>query len=129
MDIKPKVMTDVQKQTFQHIFEKIVANNNKFPPKEIENFRSLLENVRDRDQKYFNMIMEKLKSSDHMESDMFREGKQRCFFIQCIFLLSVKGERDILKRKLIKSNSVKLLFKFKYILTGFEISFVSKYCL
>lgn len=79
MDIKPKVMTDVQKQTFQHIFEKIVANNNKFPPKEIENFRSLLENVRDRDQKYFNMIMEKLKSSDHMESDMFREGKQRCF--------------------------------------------------
>ncbi|KAL5286066.1 Rx family protein [Megaselia abdita] len=74
MDIKPpKVMTDVQKQTFQHIFEKIVANNNKFPPKEIENFRSLLENVRDRDQKNFNMIMEKLKSWDHMENDMFRE--------------------------------------------------------
>lgn len=67
-------MTDVQKQTFQHIFEKIVASNNKFPPKEIENFRSLLENVRDRDQKNFNMIMEKLKSWDHMESDMFREG-------------------------------------------------------
>lgn len=67
-------MTDVTKQTFQHIFEKIVANNNKFPPKEIENFRSLLENVRDRDQKNFNMIMEKLKSWDHIENDLFREG-------------------------------------------------------
>lgn len=81
MDIKPpKVMTDVQKQTFQHIFEKIVASNNKFPPKEIENFRSLLENVRDRDQKNFNMIMEKLKAWDHMESDMFREGMMWCGF-------------------------------------------------
>ncbi|XP_055858901.1 retinal homeobox protein Rx isoform X2 [Episyrphus balteatus] len=67
MDVKPP-MTELQKQTFQHIFEKIVANNNKFPPKEIENFRSLLENVRDT--KHFQLIVEKFKALEQFENNI-----------------------------------------------------------
>lgn len=79
MDIKTPV-TEVQKQTFQHLVEKIVANNNKFPPKEIESFRHLLENIRDT--KNFQTIMEKFKSVESLESslsdEISREGNEWC---------------------------------------------------
>lgn len=61
-------LTDVQKQTFQHIFEKLVVNSGgsaKVPPKQYEYFRNLLENVRD--PKNLQMIVEKFKNLEHID--------------------------------------------------------------
>lgn len=68
-------LSDVQKQTFQHIFEKLVNNNSnnsnnsnknsnnnvKLAPKQFEKIRSLLENVRD--SKHLQLIVDKFKSN------------------------------------------------------------------
>lgn len=61
-------MSEVQKQTFQHIFEKLVTNsggNAKIPPKQLEHFRNLLENVRDA--KNLQLIVEKFKNLEQFD--------------------------------------------------------------
>ncbi|XP_061396300.1 retinal homeobox protein Rx [Musca vetustissima] len=68
-------LTDVQKQTFQHIFEKLVANSGgsaKVPPKQYEYFRNLLENVRD--PKNIQLIVEKFKNLEHMEGHFVQQN-------------------------------------------------------
>uniref|UniRef100_A0A1I8ME05 Uncharacterized protein n=1 Tax=Musca domestica TaxID=7370 RepID=A0A1I8ME05_MUSDO len=70
-------LTDVQKQTFQHIFEKLVANSGgsaKVPPKQYEYFRNLLENVRD--PKNIQMIVEKFKNLEHMDGHFAQNGNK-----------------------------------------------------
>lgn len=72
MDIK--ALSDVQKQIFQNLVEKLIARN-KFPPSEAEDVQKLLENVRDA--KNFHKIMEKLKECGQLDLDIeenFREG-------------------------------------------------------
>lgn len=69
MDIKP--LSDVQKQTFQLLLDKLAARS-KFTKIEAENFQNLLENVRDT--KNFHFIMEKLKDSGCFEFDKIDEG-------------------------------------------------------
>lgn len=69
MDIKP--LSDVQKQTFQLLLDKLAARS-KFTKIEAENFQNLLENVRDT--KNFHCIMEKLKDSGCFEFDKIDEG-------------------------------------------------------
>ncbi|XP_073813935.1 retinal homeobox domain-containing protein Rx isoform X2 [Musca autumnalis] len=70
-------LTDVQKQTFQHIFEKLVANSGgsaKVPPKQYEYFRNLLENVRD--PKNIQMIVEKFKNLEHIDGHFVQNGNK-----------------------------------------------------
>ena len=72
MDVKS--LSDVQKQIFQSLIEKLIARN-KFSQNEAENFQKLLENVRD--SKNFHKIMEKLKENGHLDLDFeenFKEG-------------------------------------------------------
>lgn len=56
MDIKS--FSDVQKQTFQKLLDKLIARN-KFTPAEAKNFQALLENARDA--RNVQTIMEKIK--------------------------------------------------------------------
>lgn len=56
MDIKS--LSDVQKQTFQKLLDKLIARN-KFTPAEAKNFQALLENSRDA--RNLQTIMEKIK--------------------------------------------------------------------
>ena len=74
MDLKS--FTDVQKQLFQRLIEKLIARN-KYSQSEIENIQKLLENVRDT--KNFHKIMEKLKECGQFEfdgiEDNFNEGE------------------------------------------------------
>lgn len=68
-------MSNVQKQTFQNIFEKLVSSNgdgSKFPPKQLENFRHLLENVRD--SKNLQLIVEKFKNLEQFEQNFLTGG-------------------------------------------------------
>uniref|UniRef100_A0A182HP98 Uncharacterized protein n=1 Tax=Anopheles arabiensis TaxID=7173 RepID=A0A182HP98_ANOAR len=72
MDIKS--LSEVQKQIFTNLIEKLIAHN-KFPPSEAEDVQKLLENVRDA--KNFHKIMEKLKECGQLDVDIeenFREG-------------------------------------------------------
>lgn len=73
MDIK--TLNDGQKQNFQRLLDKLIARN-KFTVNEAENFRSLLENVRD--SKNLQFIMEKLKDSGCFDlekiEDNLKEG-------------------------------------------------------
>lgn len=72
MDVKS--LSDVQKQIFQNLVEKLIARN-KFPPNEAEDVQKLLENMRDA--KNFHKIMEKLKECGQLDLDIeenFREG-------------------------------------------------------
>lgn len=65
----------MQKQTFQNIFEKLVSSNGdggKFPPKQLENFRHLLENVRD--SKNLQLIVEKFKNLEQFEQSFLTGG-------------------------------------------------------
>ncbi|XP_039439731.1 retinal homeobox protein Rx isoform X1 [Culex pipiens pallens] len=78
MDIK--ALSDVQKQIFQNLVEKLIARN-KFPPSEAEDVQKLLENVRDA--KNFHKIMEKLKECGQLDLDIeenFRE--ENGFFLK-----------------------------------------------
>ncbi|XP_055534476.1 retinal homeobox protein Rx isoform X1 [Wyeomyia smithii] len=78
MDIKS--LSDVQKQIFQNLVEKLIARN-KFPPSEAEDVQKLLENVRDA--KNFHKIMEKLKECGQLDVDIeenFRE--ENGFFLK-----------------------------------------------
>ncbi|XP_050073765.1 retinal homeobox protein Rx isoform X1 [Anopheles maculipalpis] len=71
MDIKS--LSEVQKQIFTNLIEKLIARN-KFPPSEAEDVQKLLENVRDA--KNFHKIMEKLKECGQLDVDIeenFRE--------------------------------------------------------
>ncbi|XP_055609397.1 retinal homeobox protein Rx isoform X2 [Uranotaenia lowii] len=71
MDIKS--LSDVQKQIFQNLVEKLVARN-KFSPNEAEDVQKLLDDVRDA--KNFHKIMEKLKECGQLDLDIeenFRE--------------------------------------------------------
>ncbi|XP_061500886.1 retinal homeobox protein Rx isoform X1 [Anopheles gambiae] len=71
MDIKS--LSEVQKQIFTNLIEKLIAHN-KFPPSEAEDVQKLLENVRDA--KNFHKIMEKLKECGQLDVDIeenFRE--------------------------------------------------------
>ncbi|KFB44435.1 AGAP005096-PA-like protein [Anopheles sinensis] len=75
MDIKS--LSEVQKQIFTNLIEKLIARN-QFPPNEAEDVQKLLENVRDA--KNFHKIMEKLKECGQLDVDIeenFREGTQR----------------------------------------------------
>lgn len=78
MDLKS--FTDVQKQLFQRLIEKLIARN-KYSQSEIENIQKLLENVRDT--KNFHKIMEKLKECGQFEfdgiEDNFNEGNYFSF--------------------------------------------------
>ncbi|XP_023308612.2 retinal homeobox protein Rx isoform X1 [Lucilia cuprina] len=68
-------LSDVQKQTFQHIFEKLVVSSGgsaKIPPKQYEYFRNLLENVRD--PKNLQMIVEKFKNLEQMDTNFSQNG-------------------------------------------------------
>ncbi|KAM7344365.1 retinal homeobox domain-containing protein Rx [Cochliomyia hominivorax] len=68
-------LTDVQKQTFQHIFEKLVVSSGgtaKIPPKQYEYFRSLLENVRD--PKNLQIILEKFKNLEQLDMNFPQNG-------------------------------------------------------
>lgn len=68
-------LSDVQKQTFQHIFEKLVVSSGgsaKIPPKQYEYFRNLLENVRD--PKNLQMIVEKFKNLEHVDMNFSQNG-------------------------------------------------------
>lgn len=56
MDIKS--FSDVQKQTFQKLLDKLIARN-KFTAAEAKNFQALLENARD--PRNVQTIMEKIK--------------------------------------------------------------------
>lgn len=70
-------LSDVQKQTFQHIFEKLVVNSGgtaKVPPKQYEYFRNLLENVRD--PKNLQMIVEKFKNLEHVDFNLTQNGNK-----------------------------------------------------
>lgn len=74
MDVKS--LSDVQKQIFQNLVEKLIARN-KFPPNEAEDVQKMLENVRDA--KNFHKIMEKLKECGQLDLDIeenFREGTE-----------------------------------------------------
>lgn len=64
-------MNDVQKQLFQRVIQKLVAQN-QCTPSEVENMQKLLDNVRDT--KNFHMIMEKLKDCGQIELDSFEEN-------------------------------------------------------
>uniref|UniRef100_A0AAG5DB28 Homeobox domain-containing protein n=1 Tax=Anopheles atroparvus TaxID=41427 RepID=A0AAG5DB28_ANOAO len=71
MDIKS--LSEVQKQIFTNLIEKLIARN-QFPPNEAEDVQKLLENVRDA--KNFHKIMEKLKECGQLDVDIeenFRE--------------------------------------------------------
>lgn len=74
MDIK--TLNDGQKQNFQRLLDKLIARN-KFTVNEAENFRSLLENVRD--SKNLQFIMEKLKDNGCFDlekiEDNLKEGE------------------------------------------------------
>lgn len=69
MDVKS--LSDVQKQIFQRLIEKLIERN-KFSQNEAENFKKLLENVRDT--KNFHKIMEKLKECGHLDFDNFEDN-------------------------------------------------------
>lgn len=69
MDIRS--MNDVQKQLFQRVIQKLVAQN-QCSPSEVENMQKLLDNVRDT--KNFHVIMEKLKDCGQLELDNFEEN-------------------------------------------------------
>lgn len=56
MDVKS--FSEVQKQTFQKLLDKLIARN-KFTPVEAKNFQALLENARDA--RNVQLIMEKIK--------------------------------------------------------------------
>ncbi|XP_062550001.1 retinal homeobox protein Rx isoform X2 [Armigeres subalbatus] len=78
MDVKS--LSDVQKQIFQNLVEKLIARN-KFPPNEAEDVQKLLENMRDA--KNFHKIMEKLKECGQLDLDIeenFRE--ENGFFLK-----------------------------------------------
>ncbi|XP_058831335.1 retinal homeobox protein Rx isoform X2 [Topomyia yanbarensis] len=78
MDIKS--LSDVQKQIFHNLVEKLIARN-KFPASEAEDVQKLLENVRDA--KNFHKIMEKLKECGQLDVDIeenFRE--ENGFFLK-----------------------------------------------
>ncbi|XP_065093755.1 retinal homeobox protein Rx isoform X2 [Ochlerotatus camptorhynchus] len=78
MDVKS--LSDVQKQIFQNLVEKLIARN-KFPPNEAEDVQKMLENVRDA--KNFHKIMEKLKECGQLDLDIeenFRE--ENGFFLK-----------------------------------------------
>ncbi|XP_053672753.1 retinal homeobox protein Rx [Anopheles nili] len=65
MDVKS--LSEVQKQIFTNLIEKLIARN-KFPPNEAEDVQKLLENVRDA--KNFHKIMEKLKECGQLDVDI-----------------------------------------------------------
>lgn len=68
-------LSEVQKQTFQHIFEKFFVNSGgsaKLPPKQYEYFRNLLENVRD--PKNLQMIVEKFKNLEQADIHFSQNG-------------------------------------------------------
>ncbi|KAL9915897.1 retinal homeobox protein Rx [Glossina fuscipes] len=70
-------MSEVQKQTFQHIFEKLVTSsggNAKIPPKQLEHFRNLLENVRDA--KNLQLIVEKFKNLEQFDMQYGLNGSK-----------------------------------------------------
>lgn len=69
MDIRS--ISDVQKQFFQRLIQKLVARN-LCSPSEIENMQKLMDNVRDT--KNFHLIMEKLKDCGQIELDGFEEN-------------------------------------------------------
>ncbi|XP_075169281.1 retinal homeobox domain-containing protein Rx [Haematobia irritans] len=76
-------LSDVQKQTFQHIFEKLVVNSGgsaKVPPKQYEYFRNLLQNVRD--PKNLQMIVEKFKNLEHLDSHALQNGNKNAVVIE-----------------------------------------------
>lgn len=89
-------LSDVQKQTFQHIFEKLVVSSGgtaKIPPKQYEYFRSLLENVRD--PKNLQIILEKFKNLEQLDmnfsqngikSPTMTEGNLRIFLFICFLI-------------------------------------------
>lgn len=62
MDIQ--AFSDVQKQTFQRLLDKLIARN-KFSQHEVENFQALLENARD--SRNLQKIMEKFKECGQIE--------------------------------------------------------------
>lgn len=72
MDIKTSSsssFSDVQKQTFQKLLDKLIARN-KFTPAEAKNFQALLENARDT--RNLQTIMEKFK--DYGSSILIESG-------------------------------------------------------
>lgn len=73
MDIKP--LSDVQKQTFQCLVDKLIARK-KFTAQEAEDFQKLVENARN--SRNLQKIMETFKDSGNIEvdkiEDSFKEG-------------------------------------------------------
>lgn len=65
-------LPEVQQQMFQRLLQKFMSPNNnvKVSEKETENFKSLLEKIRDSN-KMINMqtIMDKIKENNHIEVD------------------------------------------------------------
>ena len=84
-------LSDVQKQTFQHIFEKLVSNSSagKFAPKQMEQFRHLLENVRDT--KNLQLIVEKFKNLEQFEQNYLSPGNNNS--------ISAEGKKNASKRR------------------------------